>query len=257
MVEKRTSDQDRLLDQTLAFLKDAITNGETKTAVPPVQFRGSADPKEVLPPEPPVQADRTASLIAHALSLVENVAVSESTAAEAPSPSLQQPVTKQPPKDVLPSEPPIQEQRPASLIDHARFLVENVAVAEPKEPETPSPMQQPVAKQTSKDVLPSEPPVQEGRAASLIDHALSMVEIVGVPKLTAAEAASPSFQQPVVKQPSPKERLDMERTEIRKRVATFKANQQRFQREREEYYATTMAKARATQRNPPGDAAPK
>jgi len=38
----------------------------------------------------------------------------------------------------------------------------------------------------------------------------------------------------------------MERAEIRTRVATFKANQQRFQRKREEYYATTMAKARAT-----------
>jgi hypothetical protein len=45
----------------------------------------------------------------------------------------------------------------------------------------------------------------------------------------------------------------MERADIQKRIATFKANQQRFQREREEYYATTMARARATQWTPPGN----
>jgi chorismate mutase len=38
--------------------------------------------------------------------------------------------------------------------------------------------------------------------------------------------------------------LAAEREEIASRVANFKATQQKFQREREEYYATTMENAR-------------
>jgi hypothetical protein len=41
----------------------------------------------------------------------------------------------------------------------------------------------------------------------------------------------------------PKDKL-FEREEIKQRVAAFKANQNKFQREREEYYKTTMAKVR-------------
>jgi hypothetical protein len=189
MVETPTNDQDRLIDQTLALLHNAMA--ETKTVLPAVQFRRVAEPKDGLPSETPVQEERTASLFGH---LVKNVAVAEPKAAEARSPSLQRPV----------------------------------------------------AEQTFKDVVPTEPPVQGERTASL-----SMVEMVAVAKPKPVEVAPPSSQQPLVKQPTPKERLDMERAEIRTRVATFKANQQRFQREREEYYATTMAKARATQWTPP------
>jgi hypothetical protein len=192
MVETPTNDQDRLIDQTLALLQNAMA--ETKTVLPAVQFRRVAEPKDGLPSETPVQEERTASLFGHPLSLVENVAVAEPKAAEARSPSLQRPV----------------------------------------------------AEQTSKEMVPPEPPVQGERTASL-----SMVEMVAVAKPKPVEVAPPSSQQPLVKQPAPKERLDMERAEIRTRVATFKANQQRFQREREEYYATTMAKARATQWTPP------
>jgi hypothetical protein len=43
------------------------------------------------------------------------------------------------------------------------------------------------------------------------------------------------------------ERLARERAEIERRVTAFKETQQRFQRDREEYYATTMENARATQ----------
>jgi chorismate mutase len=39
------------------------------------------------------------------------------------------------------------------------------------------------------------------------------------------------------------ERLAAEREEIASRVANFKATQQKFQREREQYYATTMENA--------------
>jgi chorismate mutase len=42
----------------------------------------------------------------------------------------------------------------------------------------------------------------------------------------------------------------VERAAILRRVANFKANQQRFHREREEYFAGTMAKARANQWTP-------
>ena len=52
------------------------------------------------------------------------------------------------------------------------------------------------------------------------------------------------------KDPAPTDKLDMERAAILRRVANFKANQQRFQREREEYFAGTMAKARANQWTP-------
>jgi len=39
------------------------------------------------------------------------------------------------------------------------------------------------------------------------------------------------------------DRLAREREEIAARVARFKATQQKFEREREEYYATTLGKA--------------
>jgi hypothetical protein len=133
----------------------------------------------------------------------------------------QQPIAKQTSKDVVPTEPPVQEERTASLIARAMSMVEQA-------------LQRPVAKQTSKGEPPTESLVQEQHTVSLID----------LPK--PLEVTTPSSQQPVVKQLTSKERLDIERAEIRKRVETFGANQQRFQREREEYYAATMAKVRAT-----------
>jgi cytochrome c556 len=39
------------------------------------------------------------------------------------------------------------------------------------------------------------------------------------------------------------DRLARAREEIAERVASFKATQQKFEREREEYYATTLANA--------------
>jgi hypothetical protein len=64
---------------------------------------------------------------------------------------------------------------------------------------------------------------------------------------------------------TPKNRLDMERAVIQKRVADFAANQKKFQQEREEYCTRTMADARATQwtaprhlaTDGPNDVAPK
>jgi hypothetical protein len=48
----------------------------------------------------------------------------------------------------------------------------------------------------------------------------------------------------VVESPAPHDRLNMERTAIQRRLENFKANQQRFQREREEYFQNTITKAR-------------
>lgn len=50
---------------------------------------------------------------------------------------------------------------------------------------------------------------------------------------------------------SPKERLAIDRAMIKRRVEKFRANQQKFQREREEYYNRTMEAAQATQFAPP------
>ena len=43
------------------------------------------------------------------------------------------------------------------------------------------------------------------------------------------------------------DRLAREREEIATRVANFKATQEKFQREREEYYTTTLENARQTE----------
>ncbi len=44
-----------------------------------------------------------------------------------------------------------------------------------------------------------------------------------------------------------KDRLAREREEIAARVANFKATQEKFQREREEYYTTTLENARQSE----------
>jgi len=155
---------------------------------------------------------------------------------------MQHPIAKQTSEDALPAELSLQQEQTDSLIDQTLSLVETVTELEEPE-ETPSPMQQPVAKQLPSDVQLTEP----ARNASLIDQTLSLAKNVAVPEPKPIDLARPSWQRPCAKQLTPKERLDMERADIQKRVATFKANQQRFQKEREEYYTTTMAKARAPQ----------
>jgi hypothetical protein len=62
----------------------------------------------------------------------------------------------------------------------------------------------------------------------------------------AAQDFALSVQRPVaVTEPAPKVTPDMERTAILRQVANFKAHQQRFQREREDYFQNTMAQARS------------
>jgi hypothetical protein len=48
----------------------------------------------------------------------------------------------------------------------------------------------------------------------------------------------------------PQDRLAREREEIAARVARFKATQEKFEREREEYFVTTLENARHTSDRP-------
>jgi flagellar biosynthesis/type III secretory pathway protein FliH len=57
------------------------------------------------------------------------------------------------------------------------------------------------------------------------------------PAVEASKPAAPAF-------------MASERAEIEKRVANFKAHQQKFQREREEHYNAVFAKTRAAPGNP-------
>jgi chorismate mutase len=48
-----------------------------------------------------------------------------------------------------------------------------------------------------------------------------------------------------------RERIAREREEIAARVASFKATQEKFEREREEYFVTTLENARYSFQRPP------
>jgi hypothetical protein len=274
-----------LINQTLSMVAVAVSESTVTQAPPPsLQQPVAKQTSKVMPTESLIQEERTASLIAQALSTVKSVA-----AEVAPS-SFQQPVIKQASKEVAPTDSLVQGEPATSVIGQAQSLVGDASIAELNEFETPSNMQrQPIAEQTSNEVLlAAEPSVQQEQTASFAEHAVSLVDNVVVPEPIVNDAPSPSVRTPKAlppreppsqdaslvdqtlsfaknvvvhetnsievtsqKQLSPKERLDLERAEIQKRVATFKANQQRFQQEREEYYAVTMAKVRATRSTPP------
>jgi hypothetical protein len=90
----------------------------------------------------------------------------------------------------------------------------------------------------------------------LIDEALAFAQAVAAntPKMAltpvhqpdAAQGFVSSAQRPVaVTESAPRDTPDMERNAILRRVANFKAHQERFQREREDYFQKTMAKAQS------------
>jgi hypothetical protein len=58
------------------------------------------------------------------------------------------------------------------------------------------------------------------------------------------------LSQGIAAQPKPMAVEVRERDVIQGRLANFKANQEKFQQEREEYFTRTMANARAMQRTP-------
>ena len=237
-----TNDQDRLIDQALSLLRNAM--GASKTVLPVVRFR-STEPKGVS--EAPLQEERAVPS-GHTIPAAGIVAIVGAGEFETP-PAFQSPVTKQAAEDVPPPAPTVQEQQTASLINQTLSMVA-VAISEA------------TVRKTSSPSLPQPVAIPEEQAASLIAQALSMVKSVDAPEsepvkvvlvspssfqepVKAGEAIPSSSQETLPKTLTAQERLDMERANIRNRVKTFKANQQRFQREREEYYEATIAKVRS------------
>ena len=89
----------------------------------------------------------------------------------------------------------------------------------------------------------------------LIQETLEFVRGVATnaPKMALTPVHQPDAAQTVasaqrigaVTESAPREIPDMERNAIQRRVANFKAHQERFEREREDYFQKTMAKARS------------
>ena len=86
----------------------------------------------------------------------------------------------------------------------------------------------------------------------LIEQTLAFVEGVTAARPVRAEPLpKPESSKPVeAAKPIAVASMASERAEIERRVANFKAHQQKFQREREEHYDAVLAKARATPGNP-------
>jgi hypothetical protein len=220
-----TNDQDRLIVEALSLLRDTMSESKVSEAV---QLRPAEDVEE------------------RPVSIGQLIPVTEEF--ETP-PTGQQPGTEQASKNVPPPAPPLQEQQSASLIDKTLSMVA-AAISESTVSQAPPPsLHQSVAKPID---------VKEGQTVSLIAEALLMVKGVSTVESKPVEAvqrpAKPneaipsSSQKPAAKELAAEERLAIERAAMWKRVETFKANQQRFQREREEYYEATMAKVRFVMR---------
>jgi hypothetical protein len=101
----------------------------------------------------------------------------------------------------------------------------------------------------------------------LAEEALAFAQAVAarVPKTTlmpvhqpdVAQVVASSVERPVaVTEASPEDTPNMERTAILRQVANFKAHQQRFEREREDYFQKTMARTRSEQWIPPSSDKP-
>jgi|GraSoi2013_100cm_1033763.scaffolds.fasta_scaffold18152_3 hypothetical protein len=82
----------------------------------------------------------------------------------------------------------------------------------------------------------------QGVATNAPKMALTLVHQPDVAQVVAS-----AQRTGVVTESAPREIPDMERNAIQRRVANFKAHQERFEREREDYFQKTMAKARSDQ----------
>ena len=228
-----TNDHDRLIDEALSLLRDAMA--ENKTALSAANLH-PAESNDV--EERPLPVD--------ALPITKTVAVVETKRFDS-LPAAQQSVTER--ASQMPVPGPVDEQQ-GSLINKTLSMVA-VAISESTAPEAPHLLHSPVTQQDK---------VKEDQAVSLIAEALSMVKGVS-PAEPIRDAVGPqSLQQPtrppgegpatpwqgaIAEELTAKERLAMQRADMRERVEMFKATQDRFKREREEYYAATMAKVRA------------
>jgi hypothetical protein len=259
---------DPLVDQTLSMIADDKPN--TVGVVPPLPpnrpeaigplrkpVDESASP-DILPLARQAQEDRP-SLIDHALSLVKDVviserdtvlvkkvAISEFNGVDAASPALQssvdRPALEKP--DGAPQSEASVDDAPSTIVPIGEPNV--IAGASPPALSTaeaePLSRQRPIDRSASKDMLRSLERLAQEEPPS-IDRAHPAV-VEGAPTALKTETAVSLPQQPFIRQLSPEDRLDEELVDIRRRVAAFKEHQQRFRREREEYYATTMARAR-------------
>ena len=96
----------------------------------------------------------------------------------------------------------------------------------------------------------------------LIEQTLAFVEGVAAARPVRTDAAGPAQAEPPkpVEPPKPAAQrvarpmgpgfMASERAEIERRVANFKAHQQKFQREREAHYNAVFSKTRVTPGNP-------
>ncbi len=178
----------------------------------------------------------------------KEIASSEFNEVEAAPPSFQPLVDK--PALEEPDRPPqlealvVEALVVEALVDHAPSAAAVVTIGEPSiieeapplllraaEPE-PASIQQQNGRPAPEGVLPSSELIREEPPSSVDRTDLARVETA--PAASRVEAKPSPPPQPFVAPLSPEERLDLELADIRKRVAAFKANQQRFQREREE-----------------------
>jgi hypothetical protein len=93
--------------------------------------------------------------------------------------------------------------------------------------------------------------IEEALAFSQAIAANAPTAVMRVHPPDAAQGIASSAQRPFAfAEPAPTDTLDRERIVIQRRLANFKAHQERFEREREDYFQKTLAKARAIQWTP-------
>ncbi|MGE9010613.1 hypothetical protein ACO2JO_18670 [Leptospira interrogans] len=181
---------------------------------------------------PPVQKE-TPSLIDQTLSMVEQV---------------NQSVANQPSVPV----PPVQEQQSASLISRTMSMVAVVISKSAVSDELPS-LEPPVGNHASDNVRTK--PLAQGDQRAILQRMVTGVTPPGPALIKALSPSSfqetakagesiPPSQESIARNLTQEQRLNMDRADMRKRVESFKANQKRFQREREEYCNATMEKVR-------------
>jgi hypothetical protein len=97
-------------------------------------------------------------------------------------------------------------------------------------------------------VRSAQPPIQSERAETPVEPAVKAV--TPVEPARSVEPAQPVEAPPSAPVRRPIVQKEMQE-EIRARIASFRAHQERFNREREEYFSATLARLRATMKDAP------
>jgi len=141
---------------------------------------------------------------------------------------------------------PAQEQQELAIQETLSMVA--IVISETPVPEIPpASLHLPVAQRNVSNEI------KEHQTVALVAETLSMVKTVSGAESDQIEVEEQSLQQPPspgaqesdAKEVTAEERLALQRADMRKRVEMFRATQERFKQEREEYYAATMAKVRA------------